>query len=475
MGDALKTQVLVIGGGPGGYVAAFRAADLGMEVAIVEDRPHLGGVCLHRGCIPSKALLHAAKLIFESAEAFSFGISFGEPQIDLDALRAWKNSSIDKIAAGLSELARLRKVQRITGRATFTSSRSVRVDGAEITGVEFEHAIIATGSRPINLPGLDPGDPWVMDSTEALELTSIPERLLVVGGGYIGFELGTVYAALGSAVTVVEMSEQLLSGADRDLAKPVIDQAGRIFHGTLTRTSVVSAHFTEGEVSVEFEGDVPERVRSFDRVLVSVGRRPNTDFIGLDATSVETDDEGFLKVDHSMRTTDPHLFAIGDVAGQPMLAHKASREGKVAAEVIAGQKSVFDSRSIPAVVFSHPEIAWCGLTETAAQYAGREVRVVTFPWSASGRAVSQGASNGLTKFILEPETEEILGVGIVGHNAGELIAGGVFAIEMGAVAEDVALTIHPHPTFSETVMETAEVALDASVHRYQPKKEQGKA
>ncbi|MBI3920946.1 MAG: dihydrolipoyl dehydrogenase [Armatimonadetes bacterium] len=470
LGDVLQSELLIIGGGPGGYAAAFRAADLGLDVTLVEDHDHLGGVCLHRGCIPSKALLHLARLLFEAREAEEFGVTFGAPNIDLAKVRRWKSDSIQRIAAGLAELARLRKVRRITGRAVFRDSQHAIVDGADVSEITFKQAIVATGSRPVNLPGLDPGDPWVMDSTEALKLEDLPERLLVVGGGYIGFELGTVYAALGSKVTVVEATDTLLPGGDRDLVRPVEGRAKRLFENAFVSTKVVSAEMHGGEVRVTLAGDLEKPVQCFDRILVAVGRRPNTDFLGLETTKVELDSKGFIRVNERRQSSDSSIYAVGDVAGQPMLAHKASREGKVAVEVIAGLPAAFDNRTIPAVIFTDPEIAWCGLTETEAAAQGREVKVVRFPWSASGRAVAQGASEGLTKFLLDPKDERILGMGIVGVGAGELIDGGVLAMEMGAVAEDVAATIHPHPTFSETIMETAEVALDSSTHRYQPRK-----
>lgn len=472
MSEAIETDLLIVGGGPGGYAAAFRAADLGMEVTLVEAHEYLGGVCLHRGCIPSKAFLHLAKLLFEAKHAEALGISFGVPKIDLAKLRQWKNQSLVRIASGLGDLARLRKVRRVNGRAVFTDSRHVRVDGADVSSIGFKRAMVATGSRPVNLPGLDPADPCIMDSTEALELESIPDRLLVVGGGYIGLELGTVYAAFGSRVTVIEATDTILPGGDRDLVRPVVKRAEEIFESTLVSTTVAGAERHGEAVRITLENEQGTKQETFDRVLVSVGRRPNTDYIGLETTRVELDDKGFIKVNQQMRSTDPNIYAVGDVAGQPMLAHKASREAKVAVEIMAGLPGAsLDNRTVPAVVFTHPEIAWCGLTETEAAQQNRPIKVVKFPWSASGRAVVQGATDGLTKFILEPDTERILGMGIVGEGAGELIDGGVFAMEMGAVAEDVAATMHPHPTFSETIMETAEVAMDTSTHRYQPKKQ----
>lgn len=472
------TQVAVIGAGPGGYAAAFAAADQGLQVTLIDEAPRLGGVCLQRGCIPSKALLHAAQVVREARRAASFGIEFGSPRLDLDKLRAWKNRVIEKLTGGLAQLARDRRITYLQGRAQFESAAalSVTLAGGEKLRLEFEHAIVATGSRPATLP-IVPDSPRVMDSTRALELEEIPETLLVVGGGYIGLELATVYAALGSKVSLVEMTGGLLPGADRDLVRPLAARMKSELHQLMLNTRVATMHDTGEKVRVRFEpagdegsgaagGGGALEEQEFDRVLVAVGRRPNTGGLGLEKTRVEVDARGFIKVDAQRRTAEPTIFAIGDAAGEPMLAHKASHEGKVAAEVIAGRRVAFEPRAIPAVVYTDPEIAWCGLTESEAKAEGRAVKVVRFPWGASGRAATLDRADGVTKLIVDPETEHVLGVGIAGPGAGELIAEGVLAVEMGAVAADVMLTIHPHPTLSETVMEAAELIYGQSTHFY---------
>lgn len=460
-----KTDLLVIGGGPGGYTAAFRAADLGMQVALVEMDERPGGVCLLRGCIPSKALLHAAKLILETEEAKAFGLSFERPKIDLDALRGWKDGVLSHHVGGLMDLFKRRGVRLIRGRAAFENSGVVRVEGGEVSRVEFGHAIIATGSRPATFPGLDLQSPRVMDSTSALQIAEVPKALLVVGGGYIGLELGTVYAALGSRVTVVELTDGLLPGADRDLVRPLAARVAKQFESVQLQTKVAGMREAGEGIAVTFEKDGAKTEEAFDRVLVAVGRRPNSAGLGLESTKAAVDRRGFVVVDRQQRTGDERILAVGDVAGEPMLAHKAMQEGKVAAEVLAGGRASFDA-VVPAVVFTDPEIAWCGLTETEAKQKGIEVRTAKFPWAASGRASTLGRTEGVTKLLIDPETERVLGVGIVGAGAGELIAEGVLAVEMGAVAQDLALSIHPHPTLSETLGGAAQVFLGTATDLY---------
>ena len=469
----ISVQVVVVGGGPGGYAAAFLAADLGLKTAIVDPELNPGGVCVYRGCIPSKALLHVAKLVAEARHAEAWGITFGDPTIDLSKLRAFKDQVVARLTSGTGLLAKSRKVQYMQGFAELIDANTLRVkltSGGEET-VQFEHAILATGSVPAAPNSLKLDDPRVMDSTSALDLPDIPASLLVVGGGYIGLELGSVYATLGSAVTVVEMTGGLLPGADRDLVDVLAKRIGKTMKAVLLDTRVVQMKADTGGIQVTFEGaESVAREQVFDRVLVAVGRRPNASVPGLDRTRVRLDERGFIVVDEQMRTGEPSIFAIGDVVGEPMLAHKASHEGRVAAEVIAGEKAAFAPRAIPAVVFTDPEIAWAGLTETQAQKAGRPVTVAKFPWAASGRAITIDRLDGLTKLLIDPATERILGVGIVGSGAGELIAEGVLAIEMGANATDLKLSIHPHPTLTETLMESAEVFFGQSTHVYRPKK-----
>lgn len=458
-----ETDLVVIGGGPGGYAAAFHAADLGLEVTMVDVRDRPGGVCLNVGCIPSKALLHAAQVIDEARHSKEFGIQFKEPVLDLDALRGWKEKVVDQLTGGLSQLARARGVTFVQGKATFSDSHTLAVSGGKVAEVAFKRAIIATGSRPSGIPGIELESERLMDSTGALEIRDVPKKLLVVGGGYIGLELGSVYATLGSKVTVVELLDGLLPGADRDLVRPLAKRLGGLLDAIHLKTKVTAMKETKQGISVTLEGAL-EGNHTFDRVLVSVGRKPNSEGLGLEQTSVKVGRGGFIEIDEQRRTTESHIFAIGDVAGQPMLAHKAMREGKVAAEAIAGQKSAFDNRAIPAVVFTNPEVAWAGLTETEAKEKGLDVQVTRFPWAASGRSLTLGRKDGLTKMIFEPGSGRILGVGIVGPNAGELIAEGTLAIEMAAVAEDLALTIHTHPTLSETVGEVAEMFLGHATH-----------
>ena len=466
-----SVQLAVLGAGPGGYAAAFYAADLGMQVALIDEEKNPGGVCLYRGCIPSKALLHVAKVVDEAKHAGNWGVTFGDPKIDVDKLRSFKQGVVDKLTAGVGSVAKLRKVKFIQGRATLTGPSSMTVAGAAgNTELQFEHLILATGSHPTNIPTLSLDSPRMMDSTSGLELPDVPKSLLVIGGGYIGLELGTVYATLGSKVSVVEMTPGLLPGADRDLVSVLEKRLKNLFSGIMLNTKVVKVAEEKAGIRVTFEGDVAEKEQVFDRVLVAVGRRPNSKIPGLDTTQVKVAANGFVETDAQRRTAEPTIFAIGDVAGEPMLAHKASHEARVAVEAIAGHKAVFEPQAIPAVVFTDPEIAWCGLTEAQAQADGVEFEVAKFPWAALGRAITIDRPEGLTKLVLEKGTGRILGVGIAGSGAGELIAEGVLAIEMGATAEDLKLVIHPHPTLSETMMESAEVFFGQSTHVYKPKR-----
>ena len=466
-GPGSSARVVVIGAGPGGYAAAFLAADLGMQVALIDPAPNPGGVCLYSGCIPSKALLHVAKLIGESRQAAEWGVEFGEPRIDLDRLRFWKDGIVARLTGGLAQLRSRRKIDYVQGTARFRDAHGLEIEtvSGESREMSFEHAVLATGSRSVVPPGFPPISSRVLDSESALELKSIPGSLLVVGGGYIGLELGSVYAALGSRVTVVEMLDRLLTGADTDLVRPLQAKVAREFEEILLGTRVAAIRETSEGVVVTLEGaGIEKSERRFDQVLVSVGRRPNSEGLGLETTRVEINPAGFVQVDRQLRTAEPSIFAIGDLVGQPMLAHKASHEGRTAVEVIHGGKATFEPAAIPAVVFTDPEVAWCGLTETEAKASGRKVSVARFPWAASGRAMTLGRKDGLTKLILDPQTERVLGVGITGPGAGEMIAEGVLAVEMAAVAADLKLTIHPHPTLSETLMEAAEVFFGQSTH-----------
>jgi dihydrolipoamide dehydrogenase len=466
-----STQVAVLGAGPGGYAAAFYAADLGMQVTLIDEEKNPGGVCLYRGCIPSKALLHVARVVDEAKHASAWGVTFGEPKVDVDRLRAFKQGVVDKLTGGVGQVAKLRKVRFLQGRAALTGPTSMTVKGASgETELRFEHCILATGSHPTKIPSLSLDSPRMLDSTSALELPDVPPSLLVIGGGYIGLELGTVYATLGSKVSVVEMTAGLLPGADRDLVAVLEKRVAKLFANVMLSTRVVKVAEEPNGIRVTFEGDVAEKEQVFDRVLVAVGRRPNSKIPGLETTKVRVDQKGFIETDGQRRTAEPTLFAIGDVAGEPMLAHKASHEARVAVEAIAGHKAVFEPLAIPAVVFTDPEIAWAGLTEAQAQAEGREVEVAKFPWGALGRAITLDRPEGLTKLILEPKTGRMLGVGIAGTGAGELIAEGTLAIEMGASAEDMRLTIHAHPTTSESLMEAAEVFFGQSTHVYRPKR-----
>lgn len=467
-----STQLAVIGGGPGGYAAAFRAADLGIQVTLIDEAANPGGVCLYRGCMPSKALLHVAKVLTDAREARAWGVDFGEPALDINRLRSWKNGVVDKLTDGLGQLSAQRHVTYLRGRAELCGPTSARVAGADgqVTDLRFDHAILATGSRPASPPALALDSDRVWDSSRALDVPSVPRSLLVVGGGYIGLELGSVYAALGSAVTVVEMAPGLLPGADLDLTAVVARRLEAVCAAVLLETAVVGLAEEGDGVRVTLQGPgVEESDQRFERVLVAVGRVPNSEIPGLERTGVRRD-RGFVVVDGQRRTAEPTIFAVGDLVGEPMLAHKASHEARIAVEAIAGRKTVFEPGAIPAVVFTDPEVAWCGLTEAQAGADGRAVQVCRFPWGASGRAVTLGRPAGVTKLVVEPKSEQILGVGIAGSGAGELIAEGVLAIEMGATVSDLRLCIHPHPTLSETLMESADVFFGQSTHTYRPKR-----
>ena len=469
-GTDRHAKVLVLGAGPGGYTAAFRAADLGLEVTLVERWPVLGGVCLNVGCIPSKALLHAARVVDEAQAMAGHGISFGPPQIDLDRLRSWKSSVVGKLTGGLSGLARQRKVTVIRGEGRFVAPRVLEVTGEDGTQrIGFDHCIIAAGSEPVRLPFV-PDDPRVMDSTGALELQDIPQRLLVIGGGIIGLEMGCVYDALGSKVSVVELMDQLMPGADPDLVKPLEKRLRKRYEQILLGVKVQAVEALPEGLRVTFSGTGAPTPQIYDRVLVAVGRRPNGSGIGVEAAGLSVDPRGFLSVDRQMRTAQPHIFAIGDIVGQPMLSHKATHEGKVAAEVIAGEKRAFDARVIPSVAYTYPEVAWVGLTESEAKAKGIEYQKGSFPWAASGRSLAQGRDEGFTKLLFDPQTHRVLGGGIVGSSACELIGEVALAIEMGADAADIGLTIHPHPPLSESVAMSAEAFEGTLTDLYLPKR-----
>ncbi len=457
MGDLVReVDVVVIGGGPGGYSAAFRCAELGLETIVVDAGKRLGGACLYEGCIPSKALLHVAAVLGEAERAKEYGVDFGDPRLSLDALRKWKSERVvGKLARGLAGVARSKNVEVVGGHAVFEDSRGIRVEGEEPQKIRFTHAVIATGSVPSRPTGLDVSSERVMDSTAALEVPDVPERLLVIGGGYIGLELGQVYGALGSRVTLVEMTDGLLPGVDRDLVQPLARRCERLFAEIRLGTAV--AGLQESSAGVEVR--LGESAATFDRVLVAVGRRAHTDGLGLETTRARPDGRGVLAVDERGRTADAAIWAVGDVTGEPMLAHRAMRQGKVVAEAIAGRPAAFDNVAVPAVVFTDPEVAWCGLTEAEAQRTGREVKIAKFQWAASGRAATLGRADGLTKLVVDPESGRVLGVGIVGPGAGELIAEGTLAVEAALTAEDLAATIHTHPTLSESLMEAAETLL----------------
>jgi dihydrolipoamide dehydrogenase len=461
-----KTRLLVLGAGPGGYPAAFLGAELGMDVTLVDTDENPGGVCLYRGCIPSKTLLNVAHILETAESAEHFGLTFQPPELDLDRLREWKDEVVKKMTGGLGQLSRARKVTYVQGRGRFIDAHTLRVSNdSELTDLGFDYAIIATGSVPA-MPGplrLESDRVW--DSTAALEVPEVPNRLLVVGGGYIGLELGSVYAALGSEVTVVEMTGTLLLGADRDLVAILEKRINELMHEVLLHTTVVALEEQGDTILATLSGaETESEVREFDRVLVAVGRRPNSADLGIEDLGVVVNERGFVETDVQRRTGEPNIFAIGDVAGEPMLAHKATHEARTAVEAIAGQPSAFAPAAIPAVVFTDPEIAWTGLTETEAQTRGIDIEVSKFPWTASGRATTIGRNDGVTKLILEPGTDRLLGVGIAGTGAGELIAEATLAVEIGARADDLRLTIHAHPTLSETVMEAAEVFFNTSPH-----------
>jgi dihydrolipoamide dehydrogenase len=464
---ASGSRLVVIGAGPGGYTAAFRAADLGLDVTLIERSPALGGVCLNVGCIPSKALLHAARVVEETREMSEHGLSFGAPTVDAGKLVEWKNGVIGQLSQGLAGLAKQRKVRVVTGECRFASPHSVTVGDEEIA---FDQAIIAAGSEPAMLPDL-PEDPRIIDSTGALELDPLPESLLVIGGGIIGLEMATVYEALGVAVSVVELTDTLIPGCDRDLVRPLQKRITPRYAKIMLGTGVTSIEATGSALRVSFEGkNAPDDAQEYERVLVAVGRTPNGGRIGADRAGVEVDDRGFIRVDRQQRTNVPHIFAIGDVVGPPMLAHKATHEGRVAAEVAAGEKRYFDARVIPAVAYTDPEVAWVGTMEEEAKRDGIEYEKAVFPWAASGRSLSIGRSDGLTKLVVDASTKRVIGVGIVGTNAGDLIAEAALAIEMGCDAEDIGLTIHPHPTLSETLAFAAEAVDGTITDLYLPKK-----
>ncbi len=469
--DPINTELLVLGAGPGGYAAAFYAADLGKRVVMVERDPRLGGVCLNRGCIPSKALLYAAHTVSAARESEHRGITFAAPTIDAAKLRAWKETILTRLSGGITQLAKMRGVQVVQGRGYFEDSHTLRVESEQGQQfIRYDKAIIAVGSKAAMPKAFDLGNPRVMTSTEALEVEDIPENLLVIGGGYIGMELGTVYSTFGSKVVVVEALDTILAGADPDLARPVVAFAKKAFKEIRLKTKVGKMSTSGKQIKVEFDVEGQKKQELYDRVLVAVGRSPNADDLGLENTKVSFDDKGFIHVNEKQQTTDPAIFAIGDIAGGVLLAHKASKEARIAVEVIHGEDSAFTDIIIPAVVFTDPEVAWCGLTEQEARAKGIEVQVAKFPWAASGRALSFDRPDGMTKLIIEPETERVLGVGIVGSGASELISEGVLAVEMGATAKDLALAVHPHPTLSETLMEAAEAFYGHATHTIARKK-----
>ncbi|MEQ1772776.1 MAG: dihydrolipoyl dehydrogenase [Burkholderiales bacterium] len=467
----IHAEVVVLGAGPGGYTAAFRAADLGKKVVLVERYPSLGGVCLNVGCIPSKALLHVAKVITEADEAAHTGITFGKPTIDIDKLRAWKSGVVGKLTKGLSGLAKQRKVQVVTGRGEFASANTLNVETAEgVKTIAFDNCIIAAGSSVTRIPGFPYDDKRIIDSTGALELAEIPKRMLVIGGGIIGLEMATVYDALGSKITVVELMDALIPGADKDIVKVLEKRISKRYEKILLKTKVTKIEAQKEGLKVTFDASGTASTDTFDAILMAVGRRPNGREIKAEAAGVSVNDRGFIPVDKQMRTNVPHIYAIGDICGEPMLAHKASHEAKIAAEVIAGHKAFFDARTIPSVAYTDPEIAWMGLTETQAKAQGVDFEKAVFPWAASGRALSTGRDDGMTKLLFDKTTRRVLGAAIVGVNAGELIAETVLALEMGADAADLCLTIHPHPTLSETVAFAAEIAEGSITDLYFPKK-----
>ena len=469
--ESIKTDIVVVGAGPGGYAAAFYAADLGKKVILVEKDKKLGGVCLNRGCIPSKALLHAAHALQLAKEAEHWGVSFTKPSVDLAKLRAWKDSILAKLSAGVAQLAKMRGVEIMHGRGYFENSNMLRVEteqGQQL--VTYDQAIVAVGSVSAMPKAFDLGNPRIMTSREALEVEEIPENLLVIGGGYIGMELGTFYATMGSKVVLVEALDTILAGADPDLARPVVAYARKAFKEVRLKTKVAGMSTSGKQIKVQFDMGGQKVEELYDRVLVAVGRAPNANDLGLENTKVSFDDKGFIHVNDKQQTTDPSIYAIGDIAGGILLAHKASKEARIAVEVIVGEESTFSDVTIPAVVFTEPEVAWCGLTEAEAKAKGLEIQVAKFPWAASGRALTFDRPDGLTKLIIDPDTERVLGIGIVGVGAGELIAEGVLAVEIGATAKDLALSVHPHPTLSETIMEAAESFYGHATHTMARKK-----
>lgn len=460
-----ETDVLVIGGGPGGYAAAFRAADLGLDVTMVDTAERPGGECLYRGCIPSKTLLHLADLIHETSRSRNKGITFAKPKIDLDRIRDWKNEVIDSMTQGLVTLSKRRGIQLVQGRAVFEGANRARIYDSDVSHIKYKHAILAAGSRPVPFKGTEFKDGGrVMDSAGALGLADIPESLLILGGGYVALEMGSIYASLGSRVTIAVHRDRLLRGADPDLVKPLIRRLKESFEAIHFNTKLTAIEEGKDKVDVTLDGEVEKAKQSFSRILIAVGRQPNTTDLGIENTKIKLDERGFVKVDEQQRTTDQHIFAVGDIAGGALLAHKAFREGKVAAEAIAGLPSAFDARAVPAVVYTDPQVAWCGLTEEQAQRLKRPVKVERFLWKYSGRAVTMDAQDGLTKLIIDPESGRILGVGIVGRDTEGLIAEGVLAVEMGALAEDMGLSMHPHPTLTETLGEAAEHFMGTSTH-----------
>ncbi len=468
----IHAEVVVLGAGPGGYTAAFRAADLGKKVVLIERYPTLGGVCLNVGCIPSKALLHMAKVITEADEAAHAGITFGKPKIEIDKLRAWKDGVLGKLTKGLSGLAKQRKVQVVTGRGEFASPNTIRVETADgVKTVAFDNCIIAAGSSVAKIPGFPYDDPRIIDSTGALKLATVPKRMLIIGGGIIGLEMATVYDALGSKITVVELMDGLIPGADKDVVRPLAKRIEKRYEKILLKTKVAKIEAQKDGLKVTFETtDGKTSTDVFDAALMAVGRRPNGREIKADAAGVTVNERGFIPVDKQQRTNVPHIYAIGDVCGEPMLAHKATYEAKIAAEVIAGHKAFFDARTIPSVAYTDPEIAWMGLTEAQAQAQGVEYEKASFPWAASGRALATGRDEGMTKAIFDKNTRRLIGAAMVGVNAGELIAEAVLALEMGADSHDIGLTIHPHPTLSETLFFAAEMAEGSITDLYVPKK-----
>lgn len=466
-----KKELIVIGAGPGGYAAAFLASDLGIKTTLIDGADNPGGVCLYRGCIPSKALLHAAKIINDSVEAKQIGIDFSKPRLDINKLRKWKDDVVRKLTSGLGQLSKQRKVEYIKGTAKFLDAETIEVASNNVASkYNFENIIIATGSYPAMIPGIDGVSKNILDSTSALEINDIPGSMLIIGGGYIGLELGTVYAALGTKITVAEMLPRILTGVDEDLMKVLFKKVKSAFESVMMETKVVSVTESTDGIKVVFENVRKEKSeKTFDKILVAAGRKPDSKNLGLENTGVEVDSKGFIKVDNQLRTSVRNIFAIGDIAGEPMLAHKASHEGRTAVEVISGKKVVFEPKAIPAVIFTDPEIAWCGLTETDAKKENREITIAKFPWAASGRSLTLNRSDGFTKLIIDTDTERILGGGIVGPGAGDLISEIILAVEMEANAADIKLSIHPHPTLSETIMESAEVFFGQSTHLYKPK------